>query len=442
MKFFQQILTVVLALMPFTASAGASGDSFPDGTDIPAWFNDTSRMDIDTLGRKYVITSYGVKNDSTLLQTEAIQRVIDLAAAEGGGVIVVPEGTFLSGSLFFKQGTHLHICRGGVIKGVDAIKYYPLVKTRMEGQTLNYFAALINADGLNGFTITGPGTINGNGLRFWEEFWIRRKFNPDCTNLEALRPRLVYLSHCANVQVQDVRLINSAFWTNHLYRCHHVKYIGCYIFAPTSGVKAPSSDAVDIDNCHDILISGCYMSVNDDAVVLKGGKGTFADKDSDNGPNHNVIVQDCTYGKVHGCLTLGSESLHNRNIVMRRCTFNDANRVLWLKMRPDTPQHYEYVSLEKLSGRCGSFLVIRPWTQFYKPEQRADMPMSVCNNISVSNVDATCDNFFDVGTSDKYRLTDFSFVNCNITDSANSFNKSVIENTKIKNLVINGKKQK
>lgn len=442
MKFFQHTLVVVLALMAFTASAEASGDRFPDGTDIPAWFNDTSRVDIDTLGRKYIITSYGVKNDSTLLQTEAIQRVIDLAAAEGGGVIVVPEGTFLSGSLFFRQGTHLHLCRGAVIKGVDAIKHYPLVRTRMEGQTLNYFAALINADGLNGFTITGPGTINGNGLRFWEEFWIRRKFNPDCTNLEALRPRLVYLSHCTNVQVQDVRLINSAFWTNHLYRCHHVKYIGCYIFAPTSGVKAPSSDAVDIDNCHDILISGCYMSVNDDAVVLKGGKGTYADKDQDNGPNYNVIVQDCTYGKVHGCLTLGSESLHNRNIVMRRCTFNDANRVLWLKMRPDTPQHYEYVSIDGLSGRCGSFLVIRPWTQFYKPEQRDDMPVSVCNNISVSNVNAVCDNFFDVGTSDKYRLTDFSFVNCNITDSTNAFDKKVIDNTSVKNLVINGCKQK
>lgn len=442
MKFFQHTLVVVLALMAFTASAEASGDRFPDGTDIPAWFNDTSRVDIDTLGRKYIITSYGVKNDSTLLQTEAIQRVIDLAAAEGGGVIVVPEGTFLSGSLFFRQGTHLHLCRGAVIKGVDAIKHYPLVRTRMEGQTLNYFAALINADGLDGFTITGKGTINGNGLRFWEEFWIRRKFNPDCTNLEALRPRLVYLSHCTNVQVQDVRLINSAFWTNHLYRCHHVKYIGCYIFAPTSGVKAPSSDAVDIDNCHDILISGCYMSVNDDAVVLKGGKGTYADKDPDNGPNYNVVVQDCTYGKVHGCLTLGSESLHNRNIVMRRCTFSDANRVLWLKMRPDTPQHYEYVSLDNLSGRCGSFLVIRPWTQFYKPEQRDDMPMSVYNNISVSNVDAVCDNFFDVGTSDKYRLTDFSFVNCNITDNCNAFNKNVIDNTAVKNLVINGCKQK
>lgn len=442
MKMLRRILLVVLVVVAVALKANAAGDTFPDGTAMPAWFNDTLRVDIDTLGRKYVITEYGVKSDSSLLQTDAIQRVIDLAASEGGGVIVVPEGTFLSGSLFFRRGTHLHICCGGVIKGVDAIKYYPLVKTRMEGQTLNYFAALINADGLDGFTITGPGTINGNGLRFWEEFWIRRKFNPDCTNLEALRPRLVYLSHCTNVQVQDVRLINSAFWTNHLYRCNHVKYIGCYIFAPTSDVKAPSSDAVDIDYCHDILISGCYMSVNDDAVVLKGGKGTFADKDPDNGPNYNVVVQNCTYGKVHGCLTLGSESLHDRNIVMRRCTFNNANRVLWLKMRPDTPQHYEYVSIDDLSGRCGSFLVIRPWTQFYKPEQRDDMPLSVCNNISVSNVDATCDNFFDVGTSDKYRLTDFSFVNCNITDSTNAFDKSMIDNTKIKNLVINGKKQK
>lgn len=442
MKMLRRILLVVLVVVAVALKANAAGDTFPDGTAMPAWFNDTSRVDIDTLGRKYVITEYGVKSDSSLLQTDAIQRVIDLAASEGGGVIVVPEGTFLSGSLFFRRGTHLHICCGGVIKGVDAIKYYPLVKTRMEGQTLNYFAALVNADGLDGFTITGPGTINGNGLRFWEEFWIRRKFNPDCTNLEALRPRLVYLSHCTNVQVQDVRLINSAFWTNHLYRCDHVKYIGCYIFAPTSGVKAPSSDAVDIDYCHDILISGCYMSVNDDAVVLKGGKGTFADKDPDNGPNYNVVVQNCTYGKVHGCLTLGSESLHDRNIVMRRCTFNNANRVLWLKMRPDTPQHYEYVSLDDLSGHCGSFLVIRPWTQFYKPEQRDDMPLSVCNNISVSNVDATCDNFFDVGTSDKYRLTDFSFVDCNITDSTNAFDKSMIDNTKIKNLVINGKKQK
>ena len=406
----------------------ADNGRFPNGEPVAEWFNDTSRVDVDTLGAKYVLTDYGVKADSTLLQTEAIQRVIDLAAAQGGGVVVVPKGTFLSGSLFFRQGTHLHLRDGAVLKGIDAIKYYPLVKTRMEGQTLLYFAALVNADGLDCFTITGNGTINGNGLRFWEEFWIRRRFNKDCTNLEALRPRLVYLSNCKNVQVQDVKLINSPFWTNHLYRCHHVKYIGCHIYAPTTGVKAPSSDAIDIDYCHDILVSGCYMNVNDDAVVLKGGKGTYADKDPDNGPNYNVVVQRCTFGTVHACLTLGSESLHDWNIVMRDCTFTDADRVLWLKMRPDTPQHYEYVTVENVSGRCGSFLVIRPWTQFYKMEDRADMPLSQCNNVTISNVDVNCKTFFDVGTSDKYRLKDFVLENLNYPHSAGGIDKSMVEN--------------
>lgn len=427
---------ILLCVLAFALSFGnvvmADDGRFPNGEAMPEWFCDTSRVNVDTLGTKYVLTDYGVEADSTLLQTEAIQRVIDLAASRGGGVVVVPRGTFLSGSLFFRQGTHLHLRDGAVLKGIDAIKHYPLVKTRMEGQTLLYFAALVNADGLDGFTITGNGTINGNGLRFWEEFWIRRRFNKDCTNLEALRPRLVYMSNCKNVQVQDVKLINSPFWTNHLYRCHHVKYIGCHIYAPITGVKAPSSDAIDIDYCHDILVSGCYMNVNDDAVVLKGGKGTYADKDSDNGPNYNVVVQRCTFGTVHACLTLGSESLHDWNIVMRDCTFTNADRVLWLKMRPDTPQHYEYVTVENVSGQCGSFLVIRPWTQFYKMENRPDMPLSQCNNVTIRNVNVICKTFFDVGTSDKYRLKDFVFENLNYPDSAGGIDKSMIENCVVK----------
>lgn len=436
------VFIMLLLIMAFQVSAKVKKEVFPNGEPISEWFNDTAHIDIDTLGRKYVITDYGVSCDSTVVQTEAIQHVIDLAAGQGGGVIVVPKGTFLTGALFFRQGTHLHLQHGSMLKGVDAIKHYPLLRTRMEGQTLKYFAALVNADSLNGFTITGTGTINGNGLRFWEEFWIRRSFNKNCTNLEALRPRLVYISNCSNVQVQDVRLINSPFWTNHIYRSHHVKYINCYIYAPTEGVKAPSSDAIDIDYCHDILVHGCYMNVNDDAVVLKGGKGTFADKDPDNGPCHNIIIQDCEYGKVHGCLTLGSESLHDWNVILRRCTFKDANRVLWLKMRPDTPQHYEYVTVEDVSGTCGSFLVVRPWTQFYKPENRPDMPLSQCNDIMIRNINVQSSDFFNVGKSDKYALRNFTFDNCTVTDSRCSFSRDVIENTVVRNLVINGEKVK
>ena len=411
---------------------------FPDGTPIPEWFTNTEKVDVETLGKKYVVTDYGVKNDSNVIQTEQLQAVIDKAAEEGGGVVVIPQGTFLSGSLFFKPGTHLHVSEGGKLKGSDRIRNFKILDTRIEGQSIKYFAALVNADGVDGFTITGRGTIDGNGYNYWEEFWIRREYNRQCTNLEALRPRLTYISNSKNVTVQDVRLINSPFWTNHVYKSDHVRFLDCYIFSPTSGVKAPSSDAIDLDVCHDVLVKGCYMSVNDDAVVLKGGKGTWADKAPENGPNYNIIVEDCTYGKVHGCLTLGSESLHNRNIVLRRCKVTDASRVLWLKMRPDTPQHYEYVTVEDIEGNCSSFLVVRPWTQFFKPEDREDMPLSQCNNIYIKNIDMKTKNFFDVGTSDKYRLTDFFFENINVTDEKDAFDKAMIENATVKNVVING----
>lgn len=413
---------------------------FPDGTPIPAWFSDTAKVDVDTLGKRYVITEHGVASDSTIIQTEQIQAVIDKAAAEGGGLVVIPRGTFLSGSLFFKQGTHLYLEEGAKLKGSDRIRNFKLVRTRMEGQTLDYFAALVNADSINGFTIAGKGTIDGNGTNYWEEFWIRRQYNRQCTNLEAMRPRLVYISNCQNVTVQDVHLVNSPFWTNHIYRSEYVRYLDCYIYAPTSGIKAPSSDAIDLDVCKNVLIKGCYMSVNDDAVVLKGGKGTWADKDPDNGPNSNIIIEDCTYGKVHGCLTLGSESLHDRNVILRRCTFSDANRVLWLKMRPDTPQHYEYVTIEDVSGDCASFLVVRPWTQFFKPEEREDMPLSKCNNIVIRNAKVKSRNFFDVGKSDKYHLTDFTFENCEVEDEKQAFDKTLIDNCTVSGLTINGNK--
>ena len=411
---------------------------WPDGTPIAEWFNDTTKVDVNTLGKKYVITDYGVKNDSTIIQTEAIQKVIDQAASNGGGIIVIPRGTYLSGSLFFKQGTHLYLEEGGTLKGSDRIANFKVLETRIEGQTCKYFAALVNADGIDGFVIAGKGTINGDGRHYWEEFWIRRQWNRECTNKDAQRPRLTYISNCKNVTVQDVHLINSPFWTNHIYKSDHARYIDCYIYAPTSGIKAPSSDAIDIDVCHDVLVHGCYMNVNDDAVVLKGGKGTWADKDANNGPNYNILIQNCHYGTVHGCLTLGSESVHDRNVIIRNCHADNANRVIWLKMRPDPPQHYEYVTVENFTGKTGSFLVVRPWTQFFQPEERADMPLSTCNNIVMKNINMDCKNFFDVGASEKYKLVDFTFENIDVKDQKNAFTKDIIENTIVKNMKING----
>lgn len=427
--------SVFITLMTFISLTIYGKDVFPDGTLIPEWFKKVEPVQLEKLGKKYVITDYGVINDSTVLQTEKIQAVIDKASAEGG-VIVVPKGTYLSGSLFFKPKTHLYLEEGAVLKGSDDISNFPIVQTRIEGQTLKYFAALINADKVDGFTISGKGTINGNGLRFWKSFWLRRKVIPKCTNMDELRPRLVYISNCNDIHITGVHLINSPFWTTHLYRCNRVRLTNLHIFAPSAPVKAPSSDAIDLDVCSNVLVKGCYMSVNDDAIALKGGKGPWADKDPNNGENRNIIIEDCNYGFCHSALTCGSESIHNYNIILRRCTIQEASRLLWLKMRPDTPQHFEYITVEDIKGEAKSFLVVKPWTQFFDLKGRTDMPVSHSNNVTMRNIEFKCNTFFDVKQSEQYKLENFTFENLNITAKNTQCDKSIISEFNWKNVKV------
>ncbi len=436
------ILTIFLAATAIFSHLNCKAQSWPDGTPMDAWFSDTSRVALSSLGPRYVITDYGVSNDSTLVQTRQIQAVIDSVAGNGGGQVVIPRGTFLSGSLYFRQGTHLVLDEGARLKGSDRIEDFDIRETRIEGETCLYYTALVNADGLDGFVIAGPGTIDGNGHHYWRQFWLRREWNPQCTNKDEQRPRLVYISNSQNVTVQDVHLQNSPFWTNHLYKSHHVRYLGCRIYSPTSGLKAPSSDALDIDACHDVLMSGCYMNVNDDAVVLKGGKGTYADQDPRNGANWNILIKNCDFAVVHSCLTLGSECIDNQNVILRDCRASGSLAVLWLKMRPDTPQHNRHVLVENISGQTGSFLLIHPWTQFYNKTARPDMPLSSSHDIVLRHIEADCANFFDVETSDQYSLHDFTFEDINVTDKANAFDAALIKNTSVNNMIINGVQQK
>lgn len=435
MKLFTLTLALLIGLHL------SAQEVFPDGTAIPKWFQENKVVNIKTLGNTFRITDNGVINDSTLLQTEKIQAVIDKAHQNGGGVIIIPKGTFLSGSLFFKPNTHLHLEKGAVLKGSDDISNFPIVNTRLEGQTLKYFAALINADQVDGFTISGKGTINGNGLRYWQSFWLRRQVIPKCTNMDELRPRLLFISNCKDVQLSDVSLINSPFWTTHLYKCENIKLLNLYIFSPAKPIKAPSTDAIDIDACTNVLVKNCFISVNDDAIALKGGKGPQADKDENNGGNRNIIIEDCTYGFCHSALTCGSESIHNHNIILRRCKINQAQRLLWLKMRPDTPQHYAYIRVEEITGSANSFLFIKPWTQFFDLKGQTEMPLSYSNHVTMRNIKFECQTLFDVRNSDQYKLSDFTFENLDIKASKNQdIQTDYIRDFTLKNVTINGKK--
>jgi hypothetical protein len=429
----------ILCLICLSENIFSQGKNvFPDGTQIPQWFQDTKKINLTELGKQFLITSYGAVADSTKLQTAAIQKAIDEAARQGGGVVVIPKGTFMSGALFFKPKTHLHVSDGAVLKGSDNIEHYPKMPSRMEGQSLDYFPALVNAYGVNGFTISGKGTIDGNGLTYWNAFWQRRKENPKCTNLEVSRPRLVFIWNSNDVQVQDVKLHNSGFWTSHYYKCRNVKILDLHIFSPHEPVKAPSTDAIDIDACSNVLIKGCYMSVNDDAIALKGGKGPWADTDKNNGENINIIIEDCEFGFCHSALTCGSEAIHNKNVLMRNCHVNEAVRLLWLKMRPDTPQMYEFITVENIKGQARSFIYAKPWRQFFDLQGRTDVPPSYAEHITMRNIELKCDVFFDIDISEYDKLSNFTFENLTIEAKNSAYNKSLVKDISFANVKVNG----
>lgn len=440
-------LACTLLCMP--SFAKKTTDQWPDGSEISEWFKQTTSVDIQTLGKAYHVTDYGVVNDGKLHTTE-MQALINKVASEGGGVIVIPEGTYMTGALFFKQGVHLHLYDGATLMGSSDPSDYPIIKTRIEGETCLYYSALINADGLDGFTISGKGTIDGNGYTFWKHFWERRSWNPQCTNKDEQRPRLVYISNSKNVQIDGVKLQNSAFWTTHIYNSENVKLLRLHIYSPEKPVKAPSTDAIDLDVVKNVLVKDCYMSVNDDAVAIKGGKGPYADywrtpyegidinkypEMIGDGSNENIIIEDCEYGFCHGCLTLGSESVYDHNIILRRIKVTEANNLLWLKMRPDTPQTYEYVMVEDIEGNGKNFLLVAPWTQFYDLKGRESIPMSYSNHITMRNITFDCNVFFNVKQNeDQYHLSNFTFENLAITAQNTEFHQEYVENFTVKNV--------
>jgi polygalacturonase len=281
-----------------------------------------------------------------------------------------------------------------MLKGSDNIDHYPLIPSRMEGRSIYYYAALINAYHVDSFSINGPGTINGNGHTFWSSFWAyrdsMRKIGKSATNLEVHRPRLLFIWGCNNVTIQNVKLRDAGFWTTHLYQCNNVLIENCDIRSPYKPVAAPSTDGIDIDVCKKVIIRNCYISVNDDAVCIKGGKGPDAHTRGENGIVEDILIENCTFGESHGTLTLGSECIHARNITMRNCKVDNNTSILRLKMRPDTYQIYENILIENITGRCGPIISMAPWRQFFDMGGSTEKPFATVRNITFSNINVTC----------------------------------------------------
>ena len=165
--------------------------------------------------RTFNITDYGAVEGRGKLSSGAIQQAIDACAASGGGRVLVPPGTFLTGGLELKSRVNLHVSEGAVLLGSPWMRDYPPHPPRSKARYANYLlTSLLFAQGADAVSVSGKGTLNGNS-RGENDFLSKDR-------MEKHRPCLIWFDECTNVTVEDIAFTSSGFWTETYTRCRNV----------------------------------------------------------------------------------------------------------------------------------------------------------------------------------------------------------------------------
>ena len=277
--------------------------------------------------RRYAITSAGALGDGRSSNTKAIQDLIDKTSREGGGTLVVPAGTFVTGALFFKQGVNLWIEKGGVLKGSVNPEDYPQVQTRWEGTEREWTSALLNFTGMTDVELSGEGTVDGSG-----DDWLARgggrgqQPRPAPPRPRTGRPRMICFQNCKRVRIANLKLRQQAVWCLHILYSEDVTIDGVNI---TADHNIPSSDGIDIDSSRRVRVNNVDIDVNDDCISIKSGKD--ADGLRVNRPAEDIVIENSRFHYGHGGVAMGSETSGGiRNVEVRNCVSDSGN---WAPIR-------------------------------------------------------------------------------------------------------------
>jgi polygalacturonase len=276
--------------------------------------------------RRFTITSFGAVGDGKTSNTTALQSLIDKVAKEGGGTVVVPAGTFLTGALFFKQGVNLFIEKNGALKGSVEQNDYPQVKTRWEGIEREWTSALLNFTDMNGVDVGGEGTVDGSGDLWFERSGLGRGRGAPPQGPRYGRPRLICFQNCKRVRITRLRLKQQAVWCLHILYSQDVTVDGVDIRADHN---IPSSDGIDIDSSRKVRVRNVDIDVNDDCITIKSGK----DEDGlrVNRPSEDIVIENSRMHYGHGGVAMGSETSGGiRNVTTRHCVMDSDN---WAPIR-------------------------------------------------------------------------------------------------------------
>jgi hypothetical protein len=319
----------------------------------------------------FYITDYEAIGDSSTLNTKAIQNAIDVAAEAGGGIVIVPPGKYITGSIELRDNIELRVMAGAMLLGSGKIEDY----TIQEGFTQHGISTdrryLVSVMDVKNVIISGKGTIDGRGSFFWEprEDW------PGFIRAKAVRPNaLLEVSGSNNVTIRDITLSNSANWTCHILHSQNITIQGINIF---SDLMAPNSDGIDISGCQMVRVSDCNIITGDDAIVLKTWKNGL--------PCEDITVINCNLESLCAALKLGTESYEDyRRITFSNCTVKKSSRLFAIYVRDGAT--IEDVTVSNISGDTNAPLVLNRPLQLMITKRNPDSKLGTIRNVLIQNI--------------------------------------------------------
>ncbi len=239
---------------------------------------------------------FGAVGDGQADDTKALQQAIDACAAQGGGIVMLDRGTFLTGSLHLRSHVELHLTSTAVLLGAtDLAGYY--VDSKVVYKQLS--PALLYAQDCEQVAITGQGTIDGQGRAF-----------PHGERDQ--RPVLIRLRDCRQVRMEGILVKNAASFAVHPIHCQQVRIDGLRI---DSHVQ-PNSDGIDIDGCQDVFIANCNIRSGDDSIALKTiEKGA---------PCRDIVITNCILSSECAGIRIGPDAMENiERVCVTNCVIRD-----------------------------------------------------------------------------------------------------------------------
>jgi hypothetical protein len=331
----------------------------------------------------YDILAHGAKGDGTTMNTQAIQQALDDCHDAGGGVVSVPKGVFLTGSLRLKSGVALRIEKDAILRGSPKIADYTVETAELDWievqERLNMFKtfnvqhrpALIYAEDADQVRLEGSGVIDGQG-------GVASKIFPNKDDPQRRIPILIRFERCRDVRLSGLTLIDPAMFTTFFARCTDIQIEGVTVRSRTSTAYG---NAFNIAGSRHVSIKDCDADCKDDCITLMNFHPDW--------PNEDIDISGCRLTTDWCAIRIGAESFGaTRRLTMRDCTFTDCQG--GIKIEASGGQTHEDLSFSniEMTKVCQPIMVLASRFAFSKHHQTRRPPIGHIRNVRFEHIKA------------------------------------------------------